>query len=328
MHDIDGDLLLTSVDDAILKEDIGVATLLHRRLILKGIDELKNKCSSDLPVATSAPKDKKKHYDKQFEGDFTPLLPLNEVILRKTYQNVSSCELSDKRHRAIVSRIYNWLGSLPSKYKIDKIEYVFNSNRYRIFLGQIEIVENRQQQQAFQSNLNSENSQVQRKLALKRLEMICQQVAHNRNLPIARMWHGCRRNDLKHILSDGFAALSTLDDGYFGKGIYFSSSAKYVTRYCGESGGCLIMCYVLISNPFPVVASDAPPSEPPERFRLYGRGNYKNYQCHYIPISPADNGDPWDFRPPSSGITDDALYDELVVFQEAYILPQIIIHFK
>ncbi|CAF3381042.1 unnamed protein product [Rotaria sp. Silwood1] len=328
MYDIDGDLLLTSVDDDILKEDIGITTLLHRRLILKAIDELKKSCSSEFPLTTATTSNKNKDFSKQFEGDFTPLLPMNEMILNETYPNVSSCELTEKRHPSIVSHIHKWVGCLPSGRKIDKIEHVFNSNRYRVFLGQLEAVENRQYQQAFQPNLNNENSRGQRKNVLKRLEVLCQLVKHNRDLPIARMWHGCRKNDLRHILSDGFAALSSLDDGYFGKGIYFSSSTKYVTRYCGGKGGCLIMCYILISNPFPIVTADAPPSVPPERFRFFGKGNHKNYQCHYIPVSPTDDGDEWDFRPPSSGIIDDAIYDELVVFQEAYILPQIVVHLK
>ncbi|CAF4261564.1 unnamed protein product, partial [Rotaria magnacalcarata] len=98
-------------------------------------------------------------YD-QFEGDFTPLLSSHEITnsIAPLYPNVSSCQLTNEKHRSIVSRIYNWLGALPSHFQVDKIEYVFNSGRYRMFLGQLESVENRQKQPPFQPKLNDENS--------------------------------------------------------------------------------------------------------------------------------------------------------------------------
>ncbi|CAF3930201.1 unnamed protein product [Rotaria sp. Silwood1] len=121
--------------------------------------------------------------------------------------------------------------------------------------------------------------------------------------------------------------MGTLDDGWYGKAMYFTSSAKYATRYSGKHG-CLVMCYVLLLNPFPVVTADAGSHIPPERFRFYGKGNYKNYQCHYIPVSPVGGKDTMDYRPPPSGDVDDAAYDELAIFQEAHVLPQIVIHFE
>jgi hypothetical protein len=141
------------------------------------------------------------------------------------------------------------------------------------------------------------------------------------------MWHGCRRSVLSSLLSHGFATLGTLDDGWYGKAMYFTSSAKYATRYCSTNGGCLIMCYIVLLNRFPVVSADAPLNVSPTKFRFYGRGNHKNYQCHYIPVSPVGGEASMDFRPPSTD-TNDAIYDELAVFQETCILPQIVVHFQ
>ncbi|CAF1237850.1 unnamed protein product [Rotaria sordida] len=196
-----------------------------------------------------------------------------------------------------------------------------------MFLGQMETNEARQTQPAFQPKLNDENSREERQRVLERLDKFCKQVTHNRRVRIVRMWHGCKKAILPNLLSNGFAALGTLDDGWYGKAMYFTSSAKYATRYCGETDGCLIMCYILLLNPFPVVAADVPLTVSPTSFRLYGKGNHKNYQYHYIPVSPVGGSDTWDYRPPTSG-TDDAMYDELAVFQETNILPQIVIHFK
>ncbi|CAF4091307.1 unnamed protein product, partial [Rotaria magnacalcarata] len=44
-HGVNGYLLINSVDDEVLR-DVGVSTVLHRRVILKAIDELKQKSSS------------------------------------------------------------------------------------------------------------------------------------------------------------------------------------------------------------------------------------------------------------------------------------------
>ncbi|CAF2528187.1 unnamed protein product [Rotaria sp. Silwood2] len=313
---IDGSFLLTYVDDEVLKE-LDVSAV-HRKLIMKEIKELK---SNRYSLST------KSGFYGEFEGDFTPFLHATKLSSASTtFSNVSACVLTKKEHSTIVSRIYNWLGTLPTCYRVEKLEFIFNSGIYRNFLGQIEIVESRQKKPEFQATLDKENVCKQRKQVLQRLETLCHQVSHNRRLRIARMWHGCRRSVLPHLLSDGFAALSMLDDGWYGKAIYFTSSAKYATRYFREDNGCLVMCYVLLLNPFPVVSDDAPPDVPPEKFRFYGRGNYKNYQCHYIPVSPVGGKNTMDYRPPPTGDIDDAEYDELAVFQEAHILPQIVIY--
>ncbi|CAF1533904.1 unnamed protein product, partial [Adineta steineri] len=86
-----------------------------------------------------------------------------------------------------------------------------------------------------------------------------------------------------------------------------------------------IMCYVLVLNPFPVIYDDAPEDVKPEKFRFYGRGNHRTFQCHYIPVSGKEST--MDFRPPLEGV-DHAGYDELVVFESANILPQIVVHLK
>ncbi len=313
------------MDDETLQE-LGVSSVLQRKLFREALNELRIK-SSDTTKLSSLKNELKKVYYDDFQGDFTPLLPTDEMSETSLYENVSVCQLTNQSHPDIVNRIYNWVGLSPNRRKVDKIEYIFNPGRYRMFLGQLEAIENRQMQPTFQPTLTVENSCEEREHVLERLDALCHQVSHNRKARIVRMWHGCRQNNLPNLLSDGFAALGTLDHGWYGKAIYFTSSAKYATRYCGDSGGCLIMCYVLLLNPFPVISTDAPSAVSPDRFRFYGKGNYKNYQCHYIPVSPVSTNDTWDYRPPPTG-TDDAVYDELAVFQESNILPQIVLHLK
>jgi hypothetical protein len=131
---------------------------------------------------------------------------------------------------------------------------------------------------------------------------------------------------LPKLLSNGFAALSKLDNGWFGAAMYFTSSAEYAAKYT-NSNGCLIMCYVVSLNPFPVITDDAPPGTSSSDFSFYGRGNYSNYQCHYIPVAPGNDDTSCAFCPPPNGVQD-ARYDELAVFQQADILPQVVVHLK
>jgi hypothetical protein len=121
--------------------------------------------------------------------------------------------------------------------------------------------------------------------------------------------------------------MSRLDAGWFGTGMYFTSNASYALRYA-KGPRALIMCYVAILNPFPIVSSDAPREADPSAFRFYGRGNHRNFQSHYVGVerqSPSPQC--IDYRPPTTNCAS-AEFDELVVFQESAILPQIVVYLK
>ena len=265
------------------------------------------------------------HFGSQFVGDFVPPLTLTE----STYPNTMSCVLKpseDESHSKLYDQILQWLGPLPSTIDIDKIELVHNPESYRIFLHQLNRTERKQTQETFQPHLDSESNPMERKKVLEYLHTKLQQVNHNRTAHVVRVWHGCKREIISPLISDGFAALGQLDNGWFGKAIYFTSSAEYAVRYT-NSTGCLIMCYVVLLNPFPVISDDAPINASSKDFRFYGSGNYSNYQCHYIPVAPAYPGAIKNFRPPPNG-TEDACFDEFAIFQQSDILPQVIVHLK
>ena len=81
-------------------------------------------------------------------------------------------------------------------------------------------------------------------------------------------------------------------------GVYFTSYPEYALRYC-KSPECLMFCFVILENPFPVVYDDAPTKN---NLKLYGKGNYKHYQSHYVPVIPyGDENTTIDFRPPPIG---------------------------
>jgi len=267
----------------------------------------------------------KKHddYYSKFKGDFE--LPVPRTDLTEKGNQLFALTLDPKTpvHAAFLSKVDTWLGSLPTYVHKGDVEIVSNPLRFRIFLGSLETVEKRQHQGAFQSTLDEEVSPEERKAVIARLEEKAKLTVHNRSVKILRVWHGTNGKVLPSILEDGFAAIATLDEGWFGKGIYFTTHARYALRYC-RNPKCLLLCYVLLLNPFPVVADDAKLDQQPSDFRFYAKGNYKNYQCHYVPVAPAEPEPTIDFRPPQSGSTN--MYDEVVIFQEAYILPQVVVH--
>jgi hypothetical protein len=84
--------------------------------------------------------------------------------------------------------------------------------------------------------------------------------------------------------------------GWFGKGIYFTSNPEYALRY-SQRPTCLMMCYVILQNPYPVIFDDASNSTA-LGLKLYGRANYKNYGCHFVPVK---NYGGKDYRPPRTG---------------------------
>jgi len=318
---INGKILLTEIDANALT-DLGVLTGLHRKRILNEINQFNNNINLDIEVELNKP------FYKTFHGDFCP--PYNLKLLNNSkYKNVLSCDLLNNQteYSKLISNIYNWIGLLPSGHIITNIEYIFNPIRYRLFLSQLELIENRSTQALFQLDLSNENNLDERLKVLDQLTQLTKQVSHNRNVKIVRMWHGCSYELLPYIISDGFATVSIRDEGWFGRGMYFTSSAKYATQYSGKYG-CLIMSYIIILNPFPIITDDAPVHMETSTFRFNGQGNYKTYQCHYAPVAPISYEAKYlDNRPPATG-HDDSVFDELVVFQQADILPQIVVHLQ
>ena len=319
-HEIDGYRLLKIVDDDALSE-FGVNSSHNRRVILDGINQLNNRSEPATPTSSIGFSD----FYNEFLGDF--VLPLH--LSDSAYPDTQSCILKpreNKIHAKLYDQIIGWLGPLPSEIDIDRIELVHNPESYRMFLQQINRTERKQTHEAFQPHLYMESNAIERSNVLDQLQTLTNQVKHNRSASIVRVWHGCKSSIVSELVSNGFAALSKLDNGWYGKAMYFTSSGEYAAKYTNPTG-CLVMCYVILLNPFPVITDDAPVGVSSKTFRFYGTGNYANYQCHYIPVAPVKEDTVWNFRPPPNGVQD-ARFDEFAIFQQSDILPQIIVHLK
>ncbi len=86
----------------------------------------------------------------------------------------------------------------------------------------------RKKEKEFQPDLSSESGVEIRRQILHSLQTHPSLAHHNRDVHIMRAWHGTSMEVAKKILTTGFANLAVLDDGWFGKGMYFSTSPEYL----------------------------------------------------------------------------------------------------
>lgn len=129
--------------------------------------------------------------------------------------------------------------------------------------------------------------------------------------------HGTSFQTARNICETGFAAnTAVLDSGWYGRGIYFTSYPVYCIPYtCTSSNGAvpspaLIISYIVPCNIYPVIESAEEPSL--GRESLLGQAIVNGYQTHYVRVD-------------GTGHIGDK-YDEIVVSQEAQILPLYIVH--
>jgi len=129
-------------------------------------------------------------------------------------------------------------------------------------------------------------------------------------LPVIAAVHGTSYDVAQKICRNGFAALSSLDQGYYGQGIYFTCHVPYIFPYIATvNKPTMLIVLIFPGNVYPVTEK---PSDPTS---LLGKPMKSGYQSHYVitckkgfPVEKdAQNGK--------------ECYDELVIIQESQILP-------
>lgn len=134
--------------------------------------------------------------------------------------------------------------------------------------------------------------------------------------PVIPVVHGTDADVAWKILSTGFSALSSVDAGFYGRGIYFTSSAQYaLPYYSAKPKPALLLCLAIPGNIYPVVEG------PRDKDSLLGAPIKSGYQSNYV-LTNRD-GNPCRQRQ-SPG----TFYDELVLDQEAQVVPVAIIEFS
>jgi len=135
-------------------------------------------------------------------------------------------------------------------------------------------------------------------------------------VPVVPMVHGTDATVAWKILDTGFSALSSLDKGYYGCGIYFTSSAQYALPYYStKKNPAVLICLAIPGNVYPVTEHRKGENS------LMGQPIKGGYQSHYVLTTKDGN-------PCKQREAPDSHYDELVLGQEAQVVPIAIIEFS
>lgn len=230
----------------------------------------------------------------------------------------------------------------PANYGISKIFCIHTPSLSKEFEAGIEKIDTRAK--TFKPEWDKEAEKDQRALVIQRWK---EQVNEFYPISIKRtsrtdtyfdvrvlpVWHGTSGTVCHSIASSGFTyfgkhhffnpdamagTFKSTDPGYFGGGVYFTTSAKYAAMY---NSGNLLLAWVSMKEPFPIVNDKPHPQRGTDMKKLEGTGAYQTYNAHYIPVAPtSDHPLCMEYYPCYKNQA--PVCDELVVFQEAQTLPR------
>jgi len=143
------------------------------------------------------------------------------------------------------------------------------------------------------------------------------------DVPIMPVFQGTSKATALKIAQTGFCTVATLDDGFYGRGMYFTSSVLYASYYSrlamkGKSNlDYIIVAFVSPGNVYPVIEGPISPNT------LRGKPGVINpgYQSHYVCVGAL--GSHIMGMPCPTGSSQ--FVDELVLFQDAQALPKYIV---
>jgi len=148
----------------------------------------------------------------------------------------------------------------------------------------------------------------------------------NKDVPVGIIpaVHGTDQFVAEKICETGFAALSSLDAGFYGKGIYFSTTAIYTLPYFGtRKNPALIISWLFPGNVYPVIEHRQ------NTDGLIGAAIKAGYNSHYVHVT--NRGDIPDssmkYNPEERDLSK-KIFDEIVIAQENQICPAFIVTFQ
>ena len=131
------------------------------------------------------------------------------------------------------------------------------------------------------------------------------------------MIQGTTENAAWRIAKNGFGTVATMDKGYYGQGMYFTSQIAYASKYT-QGENTFLVSLVVPGNTFPVTESPTLANKKDINPDGYlGAPCKSGYQSHYVAVNMGGNNHGYP-------VTEDfgrAGVDELVVFETAQALP-------
>jgi len=130
-------------------------------------------------------------------------------------------------------------------------------------------------------------------------------------VPILPMLHGTDLAIGEKIAETGFASLSSIDEGFYGKGIYFTTMAPYTIPYLGSKQPCILLSWGVPGNTYPVIEHHTGNAS------LLGTALKSGYNSHYVRTIRDGTVAGLDLDPD--------IFDEIVITQESQIAPAFIL---
>ncbi len=245
------------------------------------------------------------------------------------------------------------------EYEIDEIYVISDRGAEQAFIANLNILERRSTKPEYKGDWQEEGHVELRQKVIDKLEEKSYKSLLVEHIKLVPLWHGTGPAAASGIAKSGFASLALVDCGYFGKGLYGSSSAEYSYRVYGKGfrhlrdeyekkypkkenpyrdknpgngdEGLLILSWYSAQNVFPVVKWDTCPGVDKSQDKLMGKANYKNYDTHFVRVRPKDLmehelGKEDAYFPIGDGEID--TYQEFVTFPTAQVLPRYIVSLK
>jgi len=164
--------------------------------------------------------------------------------------------------------------------EINDIFAIYNPVLVGNFTGSYKIAVTRSDQALFTKQTWTDDDNAQKhQFVFDKFKELCNKYPWNQNSssPIIPVLHGTDFLVAEKICESGFAALSSLDAGYFGKGIYFTSSFLYTVPYCCQrKSPAVILSWVVPGNCYPVIEDHTGPTS------LMGAALKPGYSSHYV----------------------------------------------
>ena len=230
-------------------------------------------------------------------------------------------------------------------YELDEVYLISDRGAEQAFVANLNNLERSATKAEHQPSWDQEDQEISRRQlrakSIERLEQKSYKTLLTEHVKLLPLWHGTGPAAASGIARSGFASLALVDAGYFGKGLYGSSSAEYSYRvyakgYNGEKG-LLILGWYSAQNVYPVIKWDTYPGVDRKQDKLFGKANYKNYDSHYVLVKPAGEDKKHYVRrgeertedtyyPIGEGEKDS--YQEFVAFSTAQVLPRYILSLR
>lgn len=266
----------------------------------------------------------------------------NRIPKEDSSQTYQKCEILPSDPEAAFVLLY-FMHSKPPKYSIKKIYVVHSATQTLNFENGIKSLEQEAHNPIFTPK--KEEPKDQRARAIARWmqstnpfsPVMIKGPKRNDEIKYAKvlpLWHGSTQTKCQSICESGFTYFGqhhhfsnaakegdnkSTDIGFFGSGIYFSSSAHYASMY---NNGNLLLSWVSMREPYPVINDVQLPSKGSDMKMLEGKGAYQNYSAHYIPVTSINPSNPDCMLYYPCDKNQLATWDEYVVFNKQHTLPR------